>query len=202
MRWETLRCRGKLATMPLNQTKSVTIYQLKITLKDTKPPIWRRVLVPDCTLDDLHYIIQTAMGWGNCHLYAFGIGDTEFMHPDMDSGELDSADATDTTLGDVITKAKQKFIYTYDFGDGWRHEIVVEKIGQPEPDGKYPICIKACGACPPEDVGGPWGYIEFLAAIADPSHEQHNELMAWAGEFDPEAFDIEAVNRELKKTLQ
>jgi len=160
----------------LNQTQPTTTFQLKITLKDIKPPIWRRVLVPDCTLDDLHHIIQIAMGWENYHLYSFKIDHAELIDPDLDEGKLNMDDATDTMLSDVIAEAKQKFIYTYDFGDDWRHVIVVEKIGQPEPGQKLPLCLKGSRACPPEDVGGPWGYVEYLAAMADPSHDRHQEF--------------------------
>jgi hypothetical protein len=179
-----------------------SVYQLKITLKDIKPPIWRRVIVPDCSLDDLHEIIQTAMGWEGDHLYCFRIGDQEFTRPDMDEGELNMEDACSTLLRSVISKEKQKFIYQYDFGDDWRHEVVVEKIGKPEPGQKYPQCIKGSRACPPEDVGGPWGYAEYLEALVDPDHERHEEFLDWRKEFDPEAFDLAAVNRELRKVFR
>lgn len=178
------------------------VYQLKVTLKNIKPPVWRRLLVPDCTLDDLHEIIQVAMGWDNYHLYAFRIGGSEFTRPDMDQGELNMEDSTSAMLSDGIAKPKQKFIYQYDFGDDWEHEVLVEKIVEPEPGQKYPLCVKGKQACPPEDVGGPWGYAEYLEAMADSRHERHAEFKDWRGEVDPEAFDLEAVNRELRKAFR
>lgn len=182
--------------------KTTTLYQLKVTLKDIRPPVWRRLLVLDCTLDDLHEIIQIAMGWESYHLYCFAIDAKEFTHPDMDEGELNMEDATSTMLSDVIHKEKQKCVYRYDFGDGWKHEVVVEKIMQPQTSQKYPLCVKGSRACPPEDVGGPWGYAEYLEALADPSHEHHEEFLGWRGKFASEAFDLEAVNRELRNVFR
>ena len=174
------------------------VYQLKITLKNIKPPIWRRLLVPDCTLDDLHEMIQVAMGWDNYHLYAFSIAGQEFTRPDMDDGELNMADATATWLTDVIGHEKQKFKYEYDFGDSWDHEILVEAIGEAEAGQQYPVCVTGKRACPPEDVGGAWGYVEFCQAMADPKHKRHKEFVEWCGERDPEAFDPEEVNAMLR----
>ena len=174
------------------------MYQLKTTLKSIKPPIWRRLLVSDCTLDDLHEIIQIAMGWDNYHLYSFEINGMEFTRADMDAGELNMEDAGSVRLRDVLTHEKQKFTYRYDFGDDWRHEVVVEKIGQPQSAQKLPVCLKGSRACPPEDVGGPWGYAESLQAMADPKHERHAEFMEWRGKFNPEAFDLEKLNRKLR----
>ncbi|MCY2952933.1 MAG: plasmid pRiA4b ORF-3 family protein [Planctomycetota bacterium] len=114
-------------------SEPTTAYQLKVTFKDIKPPIWRRLLVSDCTMGELHQIIQVAMGWENYHLYAFRIDGREFTHPDMDDGELEMEDAASTMLGDVIAREKQKFVYQYDFGDDWRHEMLVEKIVGSEP---------------------------------------------------------------------
>lgn len=194
--------REDVMTPPASGSKSATAYQIKVTLKGIKPPIWRRLLVPDCTLDDLHEVIQIAMGWETCHLYAFRIGRREFTHPEMDDGELNMADATSINLSEVITGIKQKIGYQYDFGDDWRHEIVVEKIGPAESGQKYPLCVKGSRACPPEDVGGPWGYAEYLEAMADPRHERHEEFKEWRGEFDAEAFDLAAVNTALQKLSQ
>jgi len=182
--------------------KSMTAYQLKITLKNIKPPIWRRLLVPDCTLDDLHEMIQIAMGWENYHLYAFKIGPDEFTHPDADEGELNMGDATETMLSDVIAEEKERFGYQYDFGDDWRHQIVVEKIVHSEVAQKHPVCLTGSRACPPEDVGGHWGYAEYLEALADPKHERHEELLKWRGKFAPEAFDCDAVNMALRKVFR
>ena len=186
---------------PKEAIRTATAYQLKITLRNVKPPVWRRVLVPDCTLDDLHAIIQIAMGWGNCHLYCFTVGASEFTRPDMDAGELNTEDSRKTMLGDLIASAGQKLSYTYDFGNDWIHQIVVEKIEPAEAGRQLPACLKGRGACPPEDVGGPWGYAEYLKAINDPQHRRHQEFMDWGGPFDPESFQLDAVNRRLRGVL-
>src|SRR5208283_1217643 len=117
----------------------------------------------------------------------------------MDEGELDMDDATETMLTEVIVKAKQKFVYTYDFGDGWDHDVVVEEIGASKPGTRYPVCLKGSRACPPEDVGGVSGYVEYLEALGDPTHDRHDEFMRWRGEFDPEAIDLDAINKALRK---
>jgi Plasmid pRiA4b ORF-3-like protein len=174
-------------------------YQLKVTLKDIKPPIWRRLLVSDCSLTRLHEVLQVAMGWENYHLYSFEVGGTSYTDP-RGAADLDMEDAGRAKLSEVLLKEKAKLRYTYDFGDNWEHEVVVEKILPPGEGPKNPGCLDGKRACPPEDVGGPWGYQDFLEAISDPGHEQHEELMEWSGgDFDPEAFDLQAVNKGLRR---
>jgi hypothetical protein len=180
------------------------IYQLKITLKDTKPPVWRRVEVPDCTLGDLHEVIQIAMGWDNSHLHQFVVRGTYYgPSADDDFGfgmDMEVEDEEGVLLSQIVTGGRKlKFRYEYDFGDGWRHDIEVERVVEREPRVKYPRCVEGRRACPPEDVGGPWGYADFLAVIADPKHPDHREMKEWAGgRFDPEKFSVEAVNKELR----
>ncbi len=179
------------------------IYQLKITLKDFKPPIWRRVQVPDGSLGLLHDVIQIAMGWTDMHLHEFIVrGDHYGPRSPDDLGfgvEMEDEDE-DAVLLSQIQQNTRKFRYVYDFGDGWQHDIEFERIVEREPKVKYPRCIEGKRACPPEDVGGPWGYAEFLEAIGAPKHEQHEELLEWAGgEFDPEEFSAEEVNKQLRK---
>ena len=189
---------GKTTAKPKATRATGRVYQLKITLKDIKPPVWRRVLVPDCSLLRLHEIIQAAMGWENYHLYDFEVGGEHFTDPrGMD--DLDMEDAGKVKLSGVAPEGKAKLRYTYDFGDNWQHEVVVEKILPPEEGRKYPVCIAGKRACPPEDCGGPWGYMEFADAIKDPRHERHGEFVEWRGEFDPEAFDPDALNKELRR---
>ena len=179
------------------------IYQFKVTLLDIKPAIWRRVQVPDCTLADLHEYIQAAFGWWNYHLHQFDI-DGERYGPaapdDMDFG-LEMIDEADVTLGKLIPKSgrKSRWVYEYDFGDGWRHEVLFEGFPPSNPKAKYPQCVEGARACPPEDCGGPWGYADYLAAIADPENEQHEEMLEWRGPFDPEAFDAKQATREMRK---
>lgn len=176
------------------------VYQLKITLRDSTPPIWRRVQVRGNTsLSRLHAIIQIAMGWTDSHLHEFVIRDARYGMADMEWDPLERPrDERRVRLGQLVTRENDRFTYEYDFGDGWAHEIVVEKILPPEPDVPYPRCVAGKRACPPEDVGGLSGYAHFLAAIRNPRHEEHDDLLAWAGgAFDPAAFDAEAVNRYL-----
>ena len=177
------------------------IYQIKVTLENIKPPIWRRLLVrSDITLADLHRIIQAAMGWWNYHLHQFIVDGTYFgePHPDYDDF-LDMRDERDVTLRQIVSGEGFKFRYEYDFGDSWLHQVLVEKVLAPEAGLDYPICIKGRRACPPEDVGGVWGYYGFLEAIQDPKHPEHEEYVEWIGEeFDPAAFDLDEVNRALR----
>jgi hypothetical protein len=176
------------------------IYQLKITLKDVKPPIWRRILVSETTaLDDLHYIIQIVMGWTNSHLHQFIIGREYYSILDESFGnELEQKDSSKFKLKQLGLSVKSKFLYEYDFGDGWLHEILVEAITEAEPGKKYPLCTDGKRACPPEDCGGPWGYADVLEIIKDPKHPEHEDWIDWLPEdFDPEYFSADEVNKQL-----
>jgi hypothetical protein len=168
---------------------SATIARLKITLDDVKPAVLRRVEVPfDIRLDRLHLVIQAAMGWTNSHLYEIRAGGVGWSTPYPDVPlPNDVLDAGKARLGSVIEDiGTKKLTYLYDFGDGWEHSIRIERLVDPEPGVAYPRLVEAAGRCPPEDVGGPWGYAEFLEAVADPKHERHGELTEWIGEnFDP-----------------
>lgn len=172
-------------------TKGGSVFQLKVTLLDTKPPIWRRVLVDgSSTLDHLHEVIQAAFGWWNYHLHEFEIGRNRYgiPEPDEDWGEP-PPDERRTHL-DAIADEGSSFRYTYDFGDGWEHRVVVEKVLPPTADTAIPACIDGRRACPPEDCGGTWGYRELLEILADPTHPEHGERREWLGRpFGPEAFD-------------
>jgi hypothetical protein len=176
------------------------IYQIKVTLDESKPPIWRRILAPgDVTLEELHYIIQVAMGWTNSHLHQFIVGQTYYgePHPDYD---LDMRDERKFKLDRIAPGEGSRFRYEYDFGDSWLHTLLVEKVLEPQPGQYYPACVKGKRACPPEDVGGVWGYDTFLEAIQDPDHPEHEDYVEWVGgEFDPEAFDLDETNEILRK---
>lgn len=145
-------------------------------------------------------IIQTAFGWWDSHLHQFMIGELYFGVPNpdyFDYGEM--RDESKIKLHQLTRGEGFKFRYEYDFGDSWLHQVLVEKILPPEPGQLYPVCIKGRRACPPEDVDGIWGYYDFLRAIQDPEHEEHEAYMEWIGdEFDPEAFDLEQVNEALR----
>jgi hypothetical protein len=176
------------------------IYQIKVTLHNSKPPIWRRILLPgDITLAQLHDILQAVMGWYDAHLHLFIVEGVRYgvPHPD-DFVEVKSERRV--RLNQIAPAVKSKFVYEYDFGDSWEHDLLVEKILPPEAGARYPVCIKGRRACPPEDVGGVWGYAGFLEAIRDPDHPEHEEYVEWiGGEFDPEAFDLDEINAALRR---
>lgn len=177
------------------------IYQLRITLADTSPSVWRRVLVPGgYTLDRLHRLIQYAMGWQDCHLHSFDIDGKQYGQPDPE-GELMLVDELDARL-DAVAGKGSRFVYTYDFGDWWEHEVLVEDVSPAEPDERYPLCVEGERACPPEDVGGPPGFADLLAALADPWHPEHEEMRAWLGRaYDPAEFLPEMVTTFLRRLV-
>ncbi len=186
--------------MPPKKADNSPVFQLKVTLRDSKPPIWRRIQVRgSTTLGRLHDILQVVMGWTDSHLHQFIVRDQYYGVPDPDwSFEVKSEQRV--KLEQIVAAVKDRFVYEYDFGDSWQHEIVVEKVLEPEPGMKYPLCLTGKRACPPEDVGGIWSYDDFLKAIRDPDHPEHETLTEWVGEpFDPGAFDVEAVNGELRR---
>lgn len=206
-------------------------YQLRIELKRSSPPIWRRVAVPgDITLGGLHEVIQTVMGWENMHLHQFilrldpaqltidemrgmvesqgydgllgATRDRRFFVPGHDPAGgplgMEGEDEYAVALAEVCPKVKSKIVYEYDFGDGWEHVITVQKITDPDPDRALPVCLAGKRAGPPEDCGGTYGYYGLLEALEDPTHDRHDDALLWLGEdFDPEAIDIEAINRRL-----
>jgi hypothetical protein len=175
------------------------IYQIKVTLNESKPPIWRRILVAgDVNLEKLHYVLQVAMGWTNSHLHQFIVGQTYYGEPHPDYGS-EMREERRVRLNQVARGEGITFIYEYDFGDSWMHTLLVEKILSPEPGQQYPVCVEGQRACPPEDVGGVWGYEEFLGAIRDPDHPEHEDYLEWVGgEFDSEEFDLEETNGILR----
>jgi len=189
--------------MPAKRKSSAEeIYQIKVTLLGTKPPIWRRLLIPaDLTLARLHDVLQRAMGWEDGHLHEFRVGRQSYGVPDPDEGGFALEDRIDegrVRLHQVLGRMGAKAVYTYDFGDTWEHGIVIEKHLPADPNLVYPVCTGGQRACPPEDCGGIPGFYDLLEAIQDPQHERHEELLDWLGEeYDPEAFSIEAVNRAL-----
>jgi len=172
-----------------------TIARLKITLDDVKPEVLRRIEVPlTIRLDRLHLAIQAAMGWSNSHLYEIRGRDVGWGEPDADWGD-GPLDARKARLVDVLEDVGTKTLrYLYDFGDGWEHTIKVERITDALPGIAYPRLVEAAGRCPPEDVGGPWGYAEILEAIGDPKHERHAELKEWVeDDFDPNVVDADQL---------
>ncbi|MBI5094363.1 MAG: plasmid pRiA4b ORF-3 family protein [Candidatus Hydrogenedentes bacterium] len=175
------------------------LHQLKVTLKGSEPPIWRRFLiVSNTSLLDVHYILQVVMGWDNCHLHEFRVGKTSFGEPFEDSdGEM--YDDSEVALCSVLTRAKQKMTYIYDFGDSWMHEIVLEKTLPYEDGAPLVQCLAGERACPPEDCGGLWGFYHFVEAVTNPSHPDHEAMTDWYEGFEPDAFDLDDINRTLDK---
>jgi hypothetical protein len=185
---------------------SERLYQFKITLLESQPPIWRRIQVRNCTLDRFHERIQTAMGWTNSHLHQFEIDGERYGDPELiDDGfeDFECVDSTITKISEIVPKDGKRFQFTYeyDFGDCWKHEVQFEGCLKAEKGGRYPLCVEGERACPPEDVGGIGGYEEFLEALADPKHEQHDDFVEWAGEFDPEMFDVEKTTKAMRRGL-
>jgi hypothetical protein len=168
---------------------------LKVMLDDVEPKVLRRIEVPaDIKLDRLHLTLQAALGWTNSHLFEIRARDVGWgiPSPDWPDGPLD---ARKVKLIDVLEDAGTKTLrYLYDYGDGWEHTIKVERMIPADTNIAYPRLIEASGRCPPEDVGGPWGYDEMLEALADRDHERHAEIREWVGDdFDPHAFDAEPL---------
>jgi hypothetical protein len=194
-------------------------YQLKITLKDVSPPIWRRVLVPDdATFRTLHETIQLSFGWWDSHLHEFSSPRKGWLPREGTITDLETLDGYDPELGvpaderkvrlrDQLEWAGQRMDYNYDFGDCWGHEVLLERVLVPEEGVGRPVCVGGRRACPPEDCGGTGGYTELIKAINDPGHERHAELLDWLGlqrpeDFDPEAFDVEATDALLQRGYQ
>jgi hypothetical protein len=181
--------------MAANRTE---VYQLKVTLRSIRPPIWRRILVgADATLAHLHSVLQTAFGWEDYHLHMFTADGVEYGVPSPDDWRP-VRDERRVKLRQVLFEPKDRLVYEYDFGDSWEHQIVLEKVLPPDAKQPVPFCAGGKRACPPEDCGGTWGYAAFLEAISDPEHPEHSEYQEWiGGTFDPEVFNRDEVNAEL-----
>jgi|SRR6266545_408512 len=178
------------------------IYQLKVTLLGTSPPIWRRLLAPaDMTLALLHDVLQVAMGWEDDHMHEFSIGQRRIGRLESEGRLMDLPDVEDegtVRLSSILARVGSKAIYTYDFGDSWEHSIVLEKRLPVDPNATYPVCSDGRLACPPEDCGGIAGFYDLVEVLKDPDHERHGETLDWIGDdFDPEAFSADKVNRRL-----
>ena len=174
------------------------LYRLKVTLRESRPPIWRRFVVPsDITLKRCHDALQAVMGWTNSHLHQFEARGVVYGTSDPEYG-FRRISENRTTLDQVLLKPRDRMKYEYDFGDGWEHDIVLEAVLPSEPDGLYPRIEGGKRACPPEDVGGVHGYAHFLEAIGDPEHPEHRDMVDWAGStFDPDAFTVRQANLDI-----
>ena len=176
------------------------IFRVKVTLRGSKPPIWRRFEVPaDVTLYQLHQILQVMMGWADSHLHQFQRGRVVYGQSDREFG-VRRVNERKTRLHEVLHGQKDRMRYEYDFGDGWEHELVLEAVTSVSAENRHPRVLKGRGACPPEDVGGMWGYYEFLEAMRDPKHPNYDDMVGWwGGPFEPDKFDLEGINRVLAK---
>ena len=178
------------------------ILSLKITLNETNPVIWRRVLVPaSVTFFDLHHVFQISMGWTNSHLFEFQIGDYKIGYTDdVHEGFEDVAHASEVTLDLLLLKEGLTFGYLYDLGDFWTHTVDVEKILSKDDSKVYPSCTGGQLACPTEDSGGIHGFYRNLEILKDPKHAEYKDLKRWLGRnYDPEKFDVNKINKELPK---
>lgn len=174
--------------------------QLRIELRDVKPVVWRRVLVPEqVTLAKLHTILQAAMGWSDSHLHEYEIARRRYGVPDEEWPTSEPVmDERRVRLKSFIETKVRRFDYTYDFGDRWDHLVKIEDLVVSKKGAPPLLCTAGENACPPEDVGGYPGYAEFLEVIADPKHEEHANMMDWIGRpFNAAAFDLAAINRRL-----
>ena len=178
------------------------VYQFKITLIGVKPPVWRRIQVPETyTFWDLHVAIQDAMGWSDSHLHQFDvINSSTGMEVEIGIPEKEFGWAREILPGwkqkisNYFSMENRLADYVYDFGDDWEHKIQLEKILPREKNINYPVCIKGKKACPPEDCGGIYGYENLLEIINNPNHKEYEEMIEWlGGEFAPEHFDAEEV---------
>jgi hypothetical protein len=173
--------------------RAENILSLKVTLRGIRPPVWRRLIVPGTmTLADLHRAIQAAMGWEDQHLHVFHVAGRPYGDPHTVD---DVADEDRLTMNGVVKSGVARFTYTYDFGDDWEHSIIIEGKRSPLDERNYPACVAGKRNCPPEDCGGPWGYQELLAVLADPAHSGYHNWIAMIGEgFDPEDFSVTATD--------
>ncbi len=177
------------------------IYQFKVTLRGIRPPTWRRFQVyDDLTFYQFHRVIQEVMDWYDSHLHTFDFNGWQITDADtLEEGWSDGEDEREVTLKKYFKAEGDKCRYEYDFGDSWEHDLLLEKILPIEPGVFYPRCLKGKRACPPEDCGGIWGYEELLEALADPENPERENYLEWLGdEFDPEEFDLEAINDSLE----
>lgn len=200
--------RSSSSSMIRPMFETPTVAQLRITLAESSPPIWRRLLVlRGTTLGDLHHIIQAAFGWRDSHLHEFEIGglrfgDAKVLNEDEYDGMPRAFEEAEVRLSDFRWGAPP-FIYLYDFGDSWTHEVVIEELLGSEEGRVYPACIEGARSGPPEDVGGISGYGDLLEVLADRDHPEHKNMQRWAGRsFDPEKFDLAKTDRAVRSAVR
>ncbi len=192
----------KLEVIKTKPNDKKMIYRLRISLDETEPEVWRRLLVPGkLSLEKLHLIFQIVMGWENSHLHEFKIHSKRYINPLNDPDAIysfpPSFDERKVKIADVLSK-KDRFTYDYDFGDNWSHSVVVEDVLSPNEIFTYPVCLDGANACPPEDSGGIHGYYALLEDLAQEDSKEHENAMAWVGgQFNPSSFDANRINRDV-----
>jgi Plasmid pRiA4b ORF-3-like protein len=202
----TISPSNRFSSLVIARTKrqpvqTLPVYELKITLRGSNPAIWRRVQVPgSIQLNRLHDVFQVVMGWTDSHLHQFIDAPIVYSVPSGDDySRVERLDERRFCLADILRQENAAFIYEYDFGDGWVHEVVVEKIRSADPKKKYAVCLDGENACPPEDCGGIWGYYELLKAVKNPKHKEHRQMLDWLGaRFYPGQFDLQKLNATLR----
>jgi hypothetical protein len=188
------------------EKKAGPIYQLKVTLLDTSPPVWRRLLIPaNATLEELHLAIQGLFSWENYHMHQFITKDrTYYSHPEFGLNEhMPVKDETQTLISSILKKERDTVVYMYDFGDSWEHKIALEKIEERQPRKVYPACIDGKRMAPPEDCGGAPGFEHFVEVVSDPKNPERKDLLEWLGKrkFDPEAFDPKKTTTKVRQFI-
>ncbi len=184
----------------------VTVYRCKIILRDTHPVIWRRIETQDVTLNQLHELIQTAMGWSNSHQHQFEIAGCRYIDRHLTMAGWDDPDAIEDSgirISDLVSKhgSKLRMGYEYDFGDSWQHDVLLEAVTESESGVKYPRCVAGERACPPEDIGGAYGFADYVEAITNKKHSKHRDYLEWYGPFDPAKFQAATATRRMRKGL-
>ena len=179
---------------------ATTIHQLKVTLREVKPTVWRRIAVPsNYLLGDLAVSLLGAMGWFNSHLHVFRVGRASYGMVDEELDDLGFRDEDEILVNEALPKVGSKLRFEYDFGDGWEHDVVVEEIGPRRPKTTYPLCLGGARACPPEDCGGVPGYAEILDLLADPTRPDPEDIRGWLPPgFDPGHFDAAEATEEMQ----
>jgi hypothetical protein len=178
-------------------------FQFRIELLDTQPAIWRRIQVADGPLASMHYAIQGAFDWEDDHLHQFEIGGLRFAPSPEEFFDFGAPteDEDQVAISQLLPSSGKQtvWLYTYDFGDDWVHEVVFEGCGPVAPRTKYPVCVEGHRAAPPEDCGGPWGFADILQALTEGDGERDDDLLEWLGPFDPEAFDAQKATKTMRR---
>lgn len=182
------------------RTKVKRIYRIKVTLEDTTPAVWRRLLVSaDTTLANFHHVLQVAMGWTDSHLHCFETWSGRYGMKGIEEDADDLKDERRVKLSAVLPTKGARLSYQYDYGDDWQHLVELEDALHPDPRLQYPLCTGGSRACPPEDCGGTSGYDELCRVLKSPGDEEHDGMLTWVGGFfDPAGFDANAVNRAFR----